>query len=129
MRKQLARDAAAGRKQTADLALEEKKRQFNENQQRLIREKDVERANKIEAAISKRAGMIDLQLQNSKLKPEDEAALLARRNAIVKQVMQEYPSVKPEKPTESQFLAAARAANPGVSDAELKAYYKQNYGT
>jgi hypothetical protein len=129
MRKQLARDAAAGRKQTADLALEEKKRQFNENQQRLIREKDVERANKIEAAIAKRAGMIDLQLQNSKLKPEDEAALLARRNAIVKQVMQEYPSVKPEKPTESQFLAAARAANPGVSDAELKAYYKQNYGT
>jgi hypothetical protein len=129
MRKQLARDAAAGRKQTADLALEEKKRQFNENQQRLIREKDVERANKIEAAISKRAGMIDMQLQNPKIKPEDEAALLAKRNAIVKQVMREYPSVKPEKPTESQFLAAARAANPGVSDAELKAYYKQTYGT
>jgi hypothetical protein len=27
-----------------------------------------------------------------KLKPEEEAALLARRNAIVKQVMAEYPS-------------------------------------
>lgn len=134
-RMQSAKDAAAARAQSAAqhnaqmaLALEEKKRQFEENQLRLIREKDVTRANMIENAIAKRAGMIDMQLQNPKLKPEEEAALQTRRNAIVKQVMAEYPSVKPEKPSESQFLAAARAANPGVSEAELKAYYKQNYG-
>lgn len=135
-REQIAKDAAAGRAQSASqhnaqmaLALEEKKRQFNESELRKIREKDVDRAAKIETAIAKRTAMIDMQLQNPKLKPEDEAALQARRNAIVKQVQAEYPSVKPEKPTESQFLAAARAANPGVSDADLKAYYKQNYGT
>jgi hypothetical protein len=73
--------------------------------------------------------MIDMSLQSSKLKPEEEAALLARRNAIVKQVRAEYPSARPEKPSESQFLTAARKANPGVSDADLKAYYKQNYGS
>jgi hypothetical protein len=73
--------------------------------------------------------MIDMQLQNPKLKPEEETALLTRRNTIVKQVRAEYPSARPEKPSESQFLAAARAANPGVSDADLKAYYKQNYGS
>jgi hypothetical protein len=134
--KQIAKDAAAARAQSASqhsqnqaLALEERKRQFDENQLRLIRQNDVDRANKIETAISKRTGQIDMQLQGMKLKPEEEAALLARRNAIVKQVMAEYPSVKPAKPSESQFLAAARAANPGVSEAELKAYYKQNYGT
>ena len=120
---------AAGQAQTAALAREERTRQFNETELRKIREKDVDRAVKIEAAIARRTGQIDMQLQGMKLKPEEEAALLARRNAIVKQVQAEYPSVKPEKPTESQFLAAARAANPGVSDADLKAYYKQNYGT
>ena len=135
-REQVARDAAAARAQSARqhsdnqaLALEERKRQFNESELRKIRERDVDRANKIEAAISKRVGNIDLQLQMPKIKPEVEADLLRRRNEIVKQVQAEYPSVRPEKPSESQFMAAARAANPGVSDAELKAYYKQNYGT
>jgi hypothetical protein len=135
-REQIAKDNAAARAQSAKqhsdnqaLALEERKRQFNESELRKIREKDVDRAAKIETAIAKRTAMIDMQLQNPKLKPEEEAALQARRNAIVKQVQAEYPSVKPEKPTESQFLAAARAANPGVSDADLKAYYKQNYGS
>jgi hypothetical protein len=95
-----------------------------------MREKDVDRANKIETAIAKRTAMIDMSLQGSKLKPEEEAALQARRNAIVKQVQAEYPSVKPEKPSESQFLAAARAEprNKDYSDAQLKAFYKQNYG-
>jgi hypothetical protein len=63
------------------------------------------------------------------IKPEVEADLLRRRNAIVKQVQAEYPSVKPDKPSEGQFLAAARAVNPGVSEAELKAYYKKTYGS
>ena len=135
-REQVARDAAAARAQSARqhsdnqaLALEERKRQFNESELRKIREKDVDRATKIEAAIGKRVGNIDLQLQMPKIKPEVEADLLRRRNEIVKQVQAEYPPVRPEKPSESQFMAAARAANPGVSDAELKAYYKQNYGT
>jgi hypothetical protein len=135
-REQIARDAAAGRAQTAAmqaqnvaLAREERIRQFNESELRKIREKDVDRAAKIETAIAKRTAMIDMQLQNPKLKPEEETALLTRRNTIVKQVQAEYPSIKPEKPSESQFLAAARAANPGVSDADLKAYYKQNYGS
>ena len=135
-REQIAKDAAAGRAQvaagqaqTAALAREERTRQFNETELRKIREKDVDRAAKIETAIAKRTAMIDMQLQNPKLKPEEETALQARRNAIVNQVKAEYPSVKPEKPSEGQFLAAARAANPGVSDADLKAYYKQNYGT
>jgi hypothetical protein len=119
----------AGQAQTAALAREEKIRQFNEEQLRKLRQNDVDLANKIEAAIARRTGQIDLQLQGMKLKPEEEAALLARRNAIVKQVRAEYPSARPEKPSESQFLAAARAANPGVSDADLKAYYKQNYGS
>ena len=114
---------------TMALALEEKKRQFNETELRKIREKDVDRAAKIETAIAKRTAMIDMQLQNPKLKPEEETALLAKRNDIVKRVQAEYPPIKPEKPSEGQFLAAARAANPGVSDADLKAYYKQNYGT
>jgi hypothetical protein len=134
--KQAAKDAAAARAQSASqhsqnqaLALEERKRQFNEEQLRKLRQNDADLANKIEAAIGKRTAMIDMQLQNPKLKPEEEAALLARRNTIVKQVRAEYPSARSEKPSESQFLAAARAANPGVSDAELKAYYKQNYGT
>jgi hypothetical protein len=134
--KQAAKDAAAGRAQvaagqaqTAALALEERKRQFNEAELRKIAQADIDRANKIEAAIARRTGQIDLQLQGMKLKPEEETALLTRRNAIVKQVMAEYPSVKPAKPSESQFLAAARAANPGVSDADLKAYYKQTYGS
>jgi hypothetical protein len=134
--KQTAKDALAGRNQTASiqaqnvaLAREERTRQFNEEQLRKIRQNDVDRANKIEAAVSKRVGNIDLLLQNPKLKPEEEAALLAKRNTIVKQVQAEYPPVKPEKPSESQFLTAARKANPGVSDADLKAYYKQNYGT
>jgi hypothetical protein len=136
MRKQTAKDAAAARAQSARqhsdnqaLAREERTRQFNEEQLRKIRQNDVDLANKIEAAIAKRTAMIDMSLQSSKLKPEEEAALLARRNAIVKQVRAEYPSAKSQKPSESQFLAAARAANPGVSDADLKAYYKQNYGT
>jgi hypothetical protein len=135
-REQIAKDNAAARAQSASqhaqnqaLALEERKRQFNESELRKIREKDVERAAKIEGAIAKRTAMIDMQLQNPKLKPEEETALLARRNTIVKQVQAEYPPIKPEKPSESQFLAAARAANPGVSDADLKAYYKQNYGS
>ena len=103
MRKQVAKDAAAGRAQTAGiqaqnvaLAREERIRQFNEEQLRKIRQNDVDRANKIEAAVAKRTAMIDMSLQNSKLKPEEEAALLARRNAIVKQVQAEYPPVKPE---------------------------------
>lgn len=134
--RQNAKDAAAARAQTAAiqaqnvaLAREERIRQFNEEQLRKLRQNDVDLANKIEAAIAKRTGQIDMQLQNSKLKPEEEAALLARRNAIVKQVRAEYPSASSAKPTESQFLAAARAANPGVSEADLKAYYKQNYGS
>jgi hypothetical protein len=103
MRKQVAKDAAAARAQSARqhsdnqaLALEERKRQFNEAELRKIREKDVDRAAKIEAAIAKRTGNIDLQLQSSKLKPEVEADLLRRRNEIVKQVQAEYPPVKPE---------------------------------
>lgn len=134
--RQNAKDAAAARAQTAAiqaqnvaLAREERVRQFNEEQLRKLRQNDVDLANKIETAIAKRTGQIDMQLQNSKLKPEEEAALLARRNAIVKQVRAEYPSASSAKPTESQFLAAARAANPGVSEADLKAYYKQNYGS
>jgi hypothetical protein len=136
MRKQVAKDALAGRTlqaniqaQNVALGREERIRQFNEEQLRKIRQNDVDRANKIETAIGKRAAMIDMSLQNPKLKPEEEAALQARRNAIVKQVQAEYPPVKPEKPSESQFLTAARKANPGVSDADLKAYYKQNYGS
>jgi hypothetical protein len=135
-REQIAKDNAAARAQSASqhaqnqaLAREEKIRQFNEEQLRKIRQNDVDLANKIEGAIAKRTAMIDMQLQNPKLKPEEETALLARRNTIVKQVQAEYPPIKPEKPSESQFLAAARAANPGVSDADLKAYYKQNYGS
>jgi hypothetical protein len=120
---------AASDAQRAALAREEKIRQFNEEQLRKIRQNDVDLANKIEGAIAKRTAMIDMQLQNPKLKPEEETALLTRRNTIVKQVRAEYPSARPEKPSESQFLAAARAANPGVSDADLKAYYKQNYGS
>ena len=136
MRKQIAKDEAARRAQSAsqhadnkNLALEERKRQFNEELLRKIREKDVDRANKIETAIAKRVGMIDIELQSSKLKPEVEADLLRRRNAIVKQVQAEYPPIKPEKPSESQFLTAARKANPGVSDADLKAYYNKTYGS
>jgi hypothetical protein len=134
--KQIALDNRLARAQSANqhnaqmaLQLEEKKRQFNEELLRKMREKEVDRYNKIETAIAKRTGMIDMQLQNPKLKPEEETALLAKRNTIVEQVKAEYPPIKPEKPTESQFLAAARAANPGVSDADLKAYYKQNYGS
>jgi len=138
MRKQVAKDEAARRAQSSSqhnanmaLALEERKRQFNESELRKMREKDVDRANKIETAIAKRAAMIDMSLQNPKLKPEEEAALQARRNAIVKQVQAEYPPVKPEKPSESQFLTAARAEprNKDYSDAQLKAFYKQNYGS
>jgi hypothetical protein len=135
-REQVARDAAAGRAQSARqhsenqaLALEERKRQFNESELRKIREKDVDRSNKIENAIAKRVGNIDLQLQMPNIKPEVEADLLRRRNDIVKQVQAEYPSVKSDKPSEGQFLAVARAANPGVSEAELKAYYKKTYGS
>ena len=101
--KQIAADNRAARAQSAsqhadnkNLALEERKRQFNEELLRKIREKDVDRAAKIEAAIAKRTGNIDLQLQSSKLKPEVEADLLRRRNEIVKQVQAEYPPVKPE---------------------------------
>ena len=136
MRRQVAKDAAAARAQAASaqaenkaLALEERKRQFNEEQLRKIRQNDVDRANKIETAIAKRTGNIDLQLQSSKLKPEVEADLLRRRNEIVKQVQAEYPPVKPEKPSMDQFLTAARKANPGVSDADLKAYYNKTYGS
>lgn len=138
MRKQTAKDALAGRTlqagiqaQNMALAREEKTRQFNEELLRKIRQNDVDRANKIETAIAKRTAMIDMSLQGSKLKPEEEAALQARRNAIVKQVQAEYPPVKSTKPTESQFIAASRAAGTSsdISDAQLKAYYKQNYGS
>jgi hypothetical protein len=95
---------AAGQAQTAALAREEKIRQFNEEQLRKLRQNDVDLANKIEAAIARRTGQIDLQLQGMKLKPEEEAALLARRNAIVKQVRAEYPSARPEKPSETHSI-------------------------
>jgi hypothetical protein len=135
-REQVALDNRLGRQQSARqhsdnqaLALEERKRQFNESELRKIRERDVDRSNKIENAIAKRVGNIDLQLQMPNIKPEVEADLLRRRNAIVKQVQAEYPSIKPERPASmEQFLAAARAANPGVSEADLKAYYKKTYG-
>jgi hypothetical protein len=135
-REQVALDNRLSRQQSARqhsdnqaLALEERKRQFNESELRKIREKDVDRATKIENAIAKRVGNIDLQLQMPNIKPEVEADLLRRRNAIVKQVQAEYPSIKPERPASmEQFLAAARAANPGVSEADLKAYYKKTYG-
>jgi len=97
--KQAAKDAAAARAQSASQhaqnqahALEERKRQFNEAELRKIAQADIDRANKIEAAVARRTGQIDMQLQGMKLKPEEEVALLARRNAIVKQVMAEYPS-------------------------------------
>jgi len=83
---------AAGQAQTTALAREEKIRQFNETELRKMREKDIDRAAKIEAAVAKRTAMIDMQLQSPKLKPEVEAELLRRRNEIVKQVRAEYPS-------------------------------------
>lgn len=134
-REQIAADNRAARAQSAAQhadtradALAERKRQFDESELRKIREKDVERAVKIEAAIAKRTGLIDMQLQNPKLDPDKATKLMQQRDAIVKQVQAEYPPIKPEKPSESQFLAAARAANPGVSDEDLKAYYKKTYG-
>jgi hypothetical protein len=134
--KQIALDNRLARAQSAKqhsdnqaLALEERKRQFDENQLRRIREKDVERAAKIESEITKRTGLIDMQLQNPNLDPDKATKLVQQREAIVKQVQAQYPPIKPEKPSEGQFMAAARAANPGVSDAELKTYYKQNYGS
>jgi hypothetical protein len=32
------------------------------------------------------------------------------------------------RPSLTQFMAAAREANPGVSDADLRAYYRRTYG-
>lgn len=39
------------------------------------------------------------------------------------------PAASPRKPTVDEFLALARRGNPNLSDAQLKAFYQQKYGT
>jgi hypothetical protein len=60
----------------------------------------------------------------------DEIAVAARQaNTAAAALMSGSGAQSGSKPsTEADFLKAARAANPGVSDADLKAYYQQTYG-
>jgi len=96
--------------------------------------KDWEHEKLVQQTIKDRAGIILTRLQSGSLKPEEEAKLTAKLKKITDQVRAEYPTPGAKagaggaKPTLEQFLGAARAKNPGVSDADLKAYYNENYG-
>lgn len=62
--------------------------------------------------------------------PEDVQAAAQQASAAAAALLsgpggQQAPRAKP---AEAEFLEAARASNPGVSDDELKAYYKSTYG-
>jgi len=96
--------------------------------------KDWEHEKLVQQTIKDRAGLLLTRLQSGNLKPEEEAKLNAKLKKITDQVRAEYPTPGAKagaggaKPTLEQFLGAARAKNPGVSDADLKAYYNENYG-
>jgi hypothetical protein len=96
--------------------------------------KDWEHEKLVQQTIKDRAGLLLTRLQSGNLKPEEEAKLNAKLKKITDQVRAEYPTpgakagASGAKPTLEQFLGAARAKNPGVSDADLKAYYNENYG-
>lgn len=61
--------------------------------------------------------------------PDEITAAARQANTAAAALMSGSGAQSGSKPsTEADFLKAARAANPGVSDADLKAYYQQNYG-
>ena len=61
------------------------------------------------------------------LPPEERAKHAQEANAIFQYVAGKNAPA-PAKPSYDQWLAAAKKANPGKKDAELKAYYDQKYG-
>jgi hypothetical protein len=79
-----------------NLALEEKKRQFDESQSRKVREQDVARTSKIENEVMKIAGNLYLQAQMPSTTPEKRADLMNQIDAIAKRVEAKYPPIKPE---------------------------------
>jgi len=97
--------------------------------------------NPIQQAVSKESGQITPAMQfaaineqikavtESMLPPEERAAQLSalqqRQAALVNGGQGAAPSAAP---TLDDFLTKARAANPGASDAQLRAYYDKTYG-
>lgn len=76
------------------------------------------------------AGMIeDPNAQGGMRQPTEQeiAAAMQRAKAII-QGGTAPPAASTAKPTLEQFMSAARSRNPGVSDADLKAYYAKTYG-
>lgn len=105
--------------------------------------KEAEHQAKMAAEVGRRlkdeTGLLLTQLQNPNLDPKKRATIEAQikttRDRIKSEVAQEMPTIAGEmatrtagKPTLQQFLSVARPANPGVSDADLTAYYNQTYG-
>lgn len=65
----------------------------------------------------------------SAVKPEErENAITSIRQRYAPYLGQQAQQTQGAAPTIEQFMTQARQANPGASDAELQAYYKQNYG-
>jgi hypothetical protein len=85
------------------------------------------------AALRLKNSMDFVLLGNKNAKQADKAAAQARIDATTKEVMDRLTGGAPAggggaKPTLDQFLEKAKAANPGTSEAELKAYYQNKYG-
>jgi hypothetical protein len=83
------------------------------------------------ADINKELNAIELNLR--KATEAEIAALKAEKAALQKQVsagagVPKGAGAGGGKPSLQEFLAKARAANPGVSDADLTAYYNKTYG-
>ena len=62
-------------------------------------------------------------LEQGKIAPETQAAVLPDPYGIAKK-----PAPARVAPTLSEFLAKAKVANPGTSEADLKTYYNTKYG-
>lgn len=100
---------------------------------------NVQAENAVSQRLAKDKVYADLSLQLLTAEPTEKAAIQAKmdtREAQIRaQVQSEVAGVTPTpaptpaaKPTLQQFLEKARAANPGVSDADLTAYYNKTYG-
>lgn len=61
--------------------------------------------------------------------PDEIKAAARQANSAAAALMSGTGAQSASKPSEADFLKSARSANPGVSDADLKAYYQQTYGS
>ncbi len=97
---------------------------------------NVQAENAVSARLGKDSVYKDLALQLLTADAKDKPTIQAKMDAREAQIRADVQSIAggeaapapKAKPSLQQFLERARQANPGVSDAELTAYYNKTYG-